>query len=164
MIAGGTINLILPIFVNKVLHEGTKEFGFLMSANGLGIIIGSLLGGRLGQKTEKTRLITFAIILCGINSIIFALNPIFVIGLFLFVINGLANGLWEISASTILQEETDDKNRGKVFSVVGTITGSTNIFSSVIASILAKILGVKVLFVISGLFMSIIGILGKIRR
>lgn len=164
MIAGGTINLILPIFVSEVLHKGTKEFGFLMSANGLGIIIGSLLSGRLGQKIEKTKLITFAIILCGINSIIFALNSIFLIGLLLFVINGLTNGLWEVSASTIFQEETDDKNRGKVFSVVGAITGSTNIFSSGMAGILAKILGTKVLFVISGLFMSVIGILGKIRR
>lgn len=164
MIAGGTINLILPIFVGEVLHRGTKEFGFLMSANGLGIIIGSLLSGRLGQKIEKTKLITFAIILCGINSIIFALNSIFLIGLLLFVINGLTNGLWEVSASTIFQEETDDKNRGKVFSVVGAITGSTNIFSSGMAGILAKILGTKVLFVISGLFMSVIGILGKIRR
>ncbi|MEW6681012.1 MAG: hypothetical protein AB1297_08375, partial [bacterium] len=80
------------------------------------------------------------------------------------VINGLSNGLWEVSATTVLQEETDDKNRGKVFSVVGAITGSTNIFSSGISGILAKILGVKVLFLGAGLFMSIVGILAKIRR
>ncbi len=166
MIVGGTINLILPIFVSKVLHKGTAEFGFLMSANCLGIIIGSLVGGKLGQRMEKTRLITFAIILCGINSIIFALNPIYIIGLALFVINGASNGLWEVSASTILQEEeeVDDNNRGKVFSVVGAITGSTNIFASSMAGILAKIFGVKVLFLGAGLFMSIVGIVGKIRR
>ncbi|MEW6104147.1 MAG: MFS transporter [bacterium] len=164
MIAGGAINLILPIFVSEILHKGTAEFGFLMSANGLGIIIGSLLGGRLAQRINKIKLITFAVILCGINSVIFALNPLYLIGLFLFVINGLSNGLWEVSATTLLQEETDDRNRGKVFSVVGAITGSTNIFSSGISGILAKILGVKVLFLGAGLFMSIVGILGKIRR
>lgn len=161
MLAAGTINLVLPLFVNEVLQKGVREFGFLMSANALGIILGSLVGGRIGQRVNKIKIIIFAVILCGINSIIFALNPIFVIGVLLFVINGFANGLWEVSAQTTLQEEVEESKRGRVFSAVGAVSGASNIFSSGMAGILTRIFGPKILFLASGIFMAIVGITGS---
>lgn len=161
MIAGGAINVILPVFINEVLNKGPREFGFIMSANALGIIIGSFVAGRLAQKQDKRRIIIFAVIFCGINSSIFALNPIFTLAVTLFVVNGLANGLWEVSSQTILQEETDDEKRGRVFSVAGTIVGSTNVLSSGLAGIFGQIIGVKLLFFLCGIFISLVGIGGS---
>ncbi|MDI6752114.1 MAG: MFS transporter [bacterium] len=161
MLAGGTINLVLPLFVNEVLQKGVKEFGFLMSANALGIILGSLIGGRIGQGIDKVKLIIFAVILCGVNSTLFVLNPVFVVGLGLFVINGFANGLWGICSGTVIQEEVEDSKRGRVFSVVGAVSGSSNMIASGMAGILARIFGSKVLFLASGIFMSIIGIISS---
>lgn len=44
------INVILPVFSEKVLGAGVQGFGFLASAIGLGLLLGNVLAGLIGDR------------------------------------------------------------------------------------------------------------------
>lgn len=93
-----------------------SQFGFLMSAGGVGIGLGSALLGHFGQKLSDTILS-----LCGSLGVAAALTGLAILPhdlwlvLLLVMIMGIFGALVAVPMQTTIQRETPPEMRGKVF-------------------------------------------------
>jgi MFS family permease len=69
---------------------------------------------------------------------------------------GFATSLVFIPANTVLQEETSDESRGKVYGVLNTLIGIMSIIPVVVVGGLADLIGVKVVIIGTGIVVLII--------
>src|SRR5262249_56559804 len=89
----GVMSTLFVIFVNRVLGGAALELGWLMSAQAVGGLIGSVLVGAAGRRFSTPRLIGLSAVLFGaIDLAIFnypMVLPGITLGLILFVVVGL---------------------------------------------------------------------------
>lgn len=182
----GIMAVLVPSYMERVLKiHATDASLFLMLPLGLGMIIGALIIGKFFQNTPRRIVIVPAIILSGIllfgvgiaPDIARALNETeipskikhlryffnapslassFAIGAFLL---GLSTVTVIIPAQTILQEETNDQNRGKILAVLAVLM---NVFASLpvmLAGAMADLVGVQPIFLVVGSLIFALGIL-----
>ena len=124
--------VILGSFFNKVSKQKITKVGLVL----IGL---SILFLPYGSKVESRAIVQY------VNTFlpqILTIN-VFHIMIFLAFILGAANALVFIPANTILQEETSDEFRGKVYGALSTLVGLFSILPIVLVGGLADIFGVK---------------------
>ncbi len=130
-----------PIFAKEILHGGPNTFGFLMTASGLGTLIGGIyLTGRKSMLGLE-KILAFGTALMGVSLIIFALSHILWLSLLSLVVAGFGFILQIISGRTVLQLVVTDENRGQITGLyVMASTGAIPI-GSLVAGALATNIG-----------------------
>lgn len=162
-----TMVAIAPGFAATVLNIGIEESSIYVVAPAvLGMILGSLAIGQVSFKIDKQKLINWSILAGGIFTSVLSFlsrgkyrthinfNYIFPIDilhlaiLMLFLL-GLANALVTISANTILQEETQENVRSRIYGFLTAAGGLASIVPIILSGILSDRFGVvKVMFAI----------------
>nr|MBN2277419.1 MFS transporter [candidate division Zixibacteria bacterium] len=149
--------VLLPFYVEDHLKTTSDWFGFMIAALGAGSLIGYALAGmlKIAGKTRSLLLILFLILL----SLDFALlgisgNRFF--SLLLFLIMGIMTGVININIITVLQVMTPGEIRGRVFGLLGTITGGLMPIGMGLAGAVSEILdnNIPLIFIICGLAMA----------
>jgi len=148
----------------------------------LGIVIGGLVLGRIGQKIVKRKLVSRAIVFGGLLFLLVGFAPIispaiqhlprpkplpFVtqpslssilsIGSFLL---GIAMVSILVPSQTVLQQNTPEADRGKVFSILGAVMSGLSIAPVLLSGLLADIFGTAPIFVGLGTMIILLGIFG----
>lgn len=114
--ANASLRTLAPVFAEDVLHGNAQTLGYLMSAAGVGAIIGALyLTGNRSAGT-MVRIISNTGILLGISIICFAFSGNLLFSLLFIAVAGLSQMLHTASTNTLLQLYTDDDKRGRVMS------------------------------------------------
>jgi len=72
---------------------------------------------------------------------------------------GIATSLVFVPANTILQEETSDESRGKIYGVLNTLIGIMSIIPVVVVGGLADLIGVKAVITGMGIVVLIIAVI-----
>lgn|SRR5574344_219141 len=145
--------LLMPIYVQEILHRDAQVLGFLMSAAGLGALFGAL---HLASKDSVKGLekwtcrasVNFAIGLLGLNFT----NNTFVALCLLFML-GLGMVVVIASCNTLIQLFTNDEKRGRVMSLYTMAFMGTAPFGSLISGSVAQKLGTPHTFLLSGITM-----------
>lgn len=178
----GVLAVLIPGFLEKSLHiEATDASYVLVIPLGLGIISGGFILGKFGQKLIKRLLVGKAIVfggllffLVGISPLILpviqhlprrplpfftqpSLSSVLVVGSFLL---GLCMVSILVPTQTVLQQNTPDKDRGKVYSVLGVVMAGLSLIPVLLAGILADIFGVTPIFVALGAIIMFVGLFG----
>lgn len=110
---------------------------------GAGLVLGVGLAGWLAKRLPKIGLISAGLLIVGA---ILALvgrsvgQPPLVIAAMMFLL-GLTNAVITVAAQTLLQEETTDATRGKVFGVLNMTINLAAGLPTLLAGILADVLG-----------------------
>lgn len=125
--------VLIYYFLKQTLQLGDqaeKVWGLLLSALGVGGIIGGLIIGSM-VKNHRNRFQLFLDILFfdGVFFAAFLVNRYLPLSYVLFAGLGAIGSASGIILRTIIQEEVDDKNRGKVFGLMWTVLGPVSIFS-----------------------------------
>ena len=134
-------SVFLPIFASDVLHRGAKGFGLLMSAAGVGAVLGALyFAGRTSYK-GLARWIAATALTTGTGLIIFSQSHVFWFsaGVLLFV--GFAATVQMAATNTIVQSRVPDELRGRVMAVYATMFMGVQPIGSLIAGGVAKHIG-----------------------
>jgi MFS family permease len=134
-------SVFLPIFASDILHRGAKGFGLLMSAAGIGAVVGALyFAGRTNYK-GLARWIAGTSLVCGAGLVFFSLSQVFWIsaGILLFV--GFAATVQMAATNTIVQSRVPDELRGRVMAVYATMFMGVQPIGSLIAGGIAKHIG-----------------------
>jgi MFS family permease len=134
-------SVFLPIFASDVLHRGAKGFGLLMSAAGVGAVLGALyFAGRTSYK-GLARWIAGAALTTGTGLILFSQSHVFWVsaGVLLFV--GFAATVQMAATNTIVQSRVPDELRGRVMAVYATMFMGVQPVGSLIAGGVAKHIG-----------------------
>ncbi|MBT4837628.1 MAG: MFS transporter [Methylococcales bacterium] len=117
--------VLLPFYVEDYLHQPPDWFGFITAALGVGSMFGFAIAG-VFKFTGKARLVTISIAFIGMSVMLACLglvhNPYH--ALLVMAITGMCNGFLNVNMLTIIQANTDDHMRGRVFGILTTITGS----------------------------------------
>lgn len=180
------LGALLPGYAKNLLAIEIEDLSFLLFAPAaLGMVLGALIVGHIGNRFSRKNLITFGILVSGIiisilpfsnrlasKFLILKLNAILPatleidilqIVIFLAVILGIANAFITVCANTILQGETNEDLRGRVYGAFTSFSALLSVVPVLAAGGLADIFGVGkiltsigMLIVFAGLYRSII--------
>lgn len=152
------IAAILLVFVSDALHADEKWWGFINGAFFAGLILGSIFCVKYFGVIERN-LGTF--IFAGsfasfLATILFSLNSVPAIALVLSLIVGISVQLKGIPQQTIVQTSVPIERLATVYTSLGAIgTGMFGV-GSLVMGFLADLLGVRYVFVISGLLLMVV--------
>jgi MFS family permease len=143
--------LIAP-FVYEVIKGNAAQFGWMLTVQGLGGVVGGLLIGRLTRRGSVTSLFGISCIVIGILLFVMFQSTSVAFVIVLAFVVGIASVGSRVGSQTLLQENTEDSYRGRVFGIL-TMTGSTlELLSVSFAGIMAERLGiVPILSVAAGI-------------
>lgn len=135
------LSAILVIFVQDTMGLGSTEFGWMMTARGVGGLIGGLLIGQLGSKLPTGQVIGWGLILSGALILGAVTFPIMTVVLPLLVLVGIAALAAFVSVQTMLQQATPDEYRGRVFGAFGTTINLLMVVGTVLGGLMADRIG-----------------------
>ena len=165
------IIILFPFYVEDFLLASTDWMGYLAAAFGFGAMGGYVFAGSviLSGNTRKNLLI-FSLLLETLLMIELGLVLIPWVSLCVIFIIGLCNGFLNINVMTILQQSTPSVIRGRVFGLVGTITGGLAPIAMGLAGVVADLTGqnIPVMYISCGaitlIFTAIISFSSDYRR
>ncbi len=132
---------LMPAFASSVLGVGAQGLGLLMSAAGLGAVIGALGVASLGKSFPRGRLMLGAVVSFGVCLAIFATSHLFVLSLMMLVGAGMSSMAYSAMNQTFLQTLADDRMRGRVMSILTLTTFGLQPFGTLEAGAVASVLG-----------------------
>ncbi|TSC88060.1 MAG: Major facilitator superfamily MFS1 [Microgenomates group bacterium Gr01-1014_7] len=179
----GILAVLMPGFLENSLRiKATDASYVLVIPLGAGIVTGGLVLGKLAHKFVKRILVGRAIVfggllffLVGISPIISpainylhkpkalafftqpSLSSVLIVGSFLL---GIAMVSILVPSQTVLQENTPEQDRGKVFSVLGVAMAALSLIPVLLAGVLADLFGTAPIFTGLGAVIMLIGLLG----
>lgn len=114
---GMQYNVLMPVFAQNILHTGSRGYGILMGAQGVGAVIGAvMLAWRSGSPRGLRQSLTLGLFLTAIAIIAFGFSSSMTFSLIaqLFIGAGLIN--YMATTNTMLQIFVSDELRGRVMS------------------------------------------------
>ncbi len=147
----GAIEVLFVPYLQGEFGVGPEGLGFVQTAQGIGMLLGSVLIGNLAARFRLTRIIAWSIALLGVavamcglvNQFILILSALFIAGLGLAPLNA--------ALSTLMQATVPDEKLGRVGSVVDTSTTLSYLISMSGAAFLADAFGMRTVFVAAGI-------------
>jgi MFS transporter, DHA1 family, staphyloferrin A biosynthesis exporter len=113
-----TFSALPPIYAKDVFYGGPETLGFLMSAVGLGGIVGGVFTASLGHFERRGLVQLAALLGTSLALIGFALSPSLAVALPLLAVAGAFEMVYLTTNQTLLQLSIPDEMRGRVTSIV----------------------------------------------
>jgi hypothetical protein len=144
---------LLPLFARDILQTGAAGYGGLMSAVGIGALVGASSIAMQGSGRKKGFFIFLGNLLFSLALIGFSLSRWYWLSLLLLPIAGWAMITQNVTVNTLLQTAAPDHLRGRVMSFYTfTFMGMTP-FGNFLAGSIAQLLGAP-LAVMIGAFLN----------
>ncbi|HEX5692718.1 MAG TPA: MFS transporter, partial [Roseiflexaceae bacterium] len=141
VLADGILSALLVVFVRDILGGGAAALGWVLTARGVGGLIGGLLLGSLGQHAQPARLLTVCLAVFGVLLLVTFNMPTVSVVLVLITLVGVAAAGWQISIQAFLQSSVADEYRGRIFGSFGTLTALVGLIGMGLAGALAEYVG-----------------------
>ena len=133
--------VLMPIFADKILHGGARGLGILMSAAGLGALMGALtLAMRKGVK-GLGRLVAAAASGFGVSLILFSFSRSFWLSVLLLVPAGYSVMLQTACSNTLIQTLVPDNLRGRMMGLYSMMFMGMAPLGALGAGVAADVLG-----------------------
>jgi MFS family permease len=134
--------MLMPVFAKDILHAGARGLGFLMSATGIGALIGALALAEFSKRINKLILMLIAAIVVFFALYLFSCSTVFWLSLSMLVFLGLGMVILMANTNTLIQELSGDDYRGRVLSIYLFISGGAVPFGSFTFGYIASKIGV----------------------
>lgn len=133
---GAAYIVLMPVFVEEVLHSGPKGLALLMSANGAGALAGVLNLARLTHTAPKERILKVCIALFLVSLMVFSLSRSLALSASMLFACGFGGATSVSLINVLLQTNIPDEYRGRIMGVyVMMFTGLMpigNLFSGIL--------------------------------
>jgi len=123
-IFGWSYMVVMPSFARDVLGRGADGFGELMSASGMGALVGALVVATFGHRITPRKLALGGVWLFSAALIAFSFARNFYVGLAFLFVAGFGMLLFFSTSNTVLQTIVPDEMRGRVMGVWSLIFGA----------------------------------------
>lgn len=124
MVGNGCVNVAGVVLVKKELNGGDLGFGLLMAAAGLGLTLGSLLGGAWVERRRMAEAYGGAIALMALGVGLAAISPTVWVASVFAVAFGFGNGAAVVCNAVFVQRGASDRVRGRVFTVIMSVNAA----------------------------------------
>ena len=153
MFGQGITNALLVPFVEQVLHGDAQIFGWIVTAQGIGGLIGGLLAGTTGRLFSPVRIMALSAVAMGVLILLIVNIPVLPVVLALLAVIGLPAVAFMVSEATMLQSGVADQYRGRVMGSYGMALALAILIGMGVASVFGDWLGlVTMLDLVSGLY------------
>jgi MFS family permease len=147
---GMPYSVLMPIFAVEVLHGGPNTLGFLMSAVGVGALVGTVSLTMRRSVVGLGRRIAIATAICGVALIAFGLSKNLWVSICVLPFIGFGLMQQMAPSNTILQTIVDDEKRGRVMSFYSMAFLGMAPFGSLLAGNLAAKIGTPKTLMVNG--------------
>lgn len=151
MLGLGAVNVLFIPLLTKDLRVPPTLFGLVQLAETGGMILAGSLVVALAARLKPTQMVSLGMVVLGLGVGLIALvGTLWQVLALLFLI-GLMVAPVQAGVSTLVQTTVDDQARGRVGAALSAVIGSANLVSMAFAGVLAAAIGVREVFVVSGL-------------
>ncbi|MFL5659818.1 MAG: MFS transporter [Ktedonobacteraceae bacterium] len=177
LLGGGISNTLEFFFVTQNLHATPTLYGFLSTASGIGLLLGTMLAG-WGAKHIGGIARTFwlGVLVLGVMEILYARLTDYTLALIILFLQGIPNAALNVAYGPLIMSATPRPFLGRVSALLSPLTNLAALLSTVAAGYLvstllhnfhASILGIAIgpidtLFTISGLLAVLGGIIAML--
>jgi len=141
---------LMPVIARNVLHGGPHTIGLLMTASGVGALIGTLYLASRHSVVGLGRIIVIATVTLSLALIAFSLSHSLALSLLFLPFVGAGMMVETASANTILQTVVDENLRGRVMAFYSVAIMGTQPIGSLVAGILADRIGAQHTILLGG--------------
>ena len=138
---GWSYAVLMPAFARDVLGRSANGYGVLMSASGLGALVGALIVATYGHLFTPRRLALGGVWLFAAALFAVSFTKDFVPALVLLFVGGFGMLLFFATSNTVLQTIVPDEMRGRVMGVWSLVFGAMIPLGSLEAGTVAHFLG-----------------------
>jgi DHA3 family macrolide efflux protein-like MFS transporter len=142
--------VIIPLFFLQALGIDEAAFGPLLSVIFFGFLVGVAYVGILGHRLRIGLLTVGAIVVAGAAAFVFGLGPPLPVILGVGLVGGAAIGALEVAEATVLQRESSDELRGRVFALYESVSQGGRAIAVALAGGLSEIVGLRHMFAAVG--------------
>ncbi len=159
LFADAIISAVLVVFVQGDAGLYATEFGWMLTARGVGGLLGGLLLAQIGQKLSNRQLASGGLFASGVLLIIMLAKPTVLVLVVTTGLVGIPSIAWIIALQTSLQQATTDSYRGRVFGAFGTTASLLMLVGSVIGGASADLVGGSTLVLAAAVISILAGLL-----
>lgn len=154
----GAINVLWVPLLSRHYGVGPEGIGIVDSIQGVGMAMGALAVGWLAARLSKTRIGVVGLVVIGLMLSLTGIAPSFAyIAGFTFVL-GLALAPIEAVLTTLMQQLTPDRSRGRVSSAFGTFGSIAGMISMACAGGAAELVGIPAVYLACGALVMLAGL------
>ncbi len=149
----GVMGTIAPGFADKVLKIPVADVSVLvMAPAALGMMAGAVVLGQFFRQIKRGTLIKSGFIIASLSLLVYSfvdylghwtMLPVAAVSAGVLFILGGANSLLDIPVNTLIQENTPEEVRGRVYGVVSMVVGVASLVPVIMAGALADAFGVR---------------------
>lgn len=139
-----------PAIARDVLGMGATGLGFLLTANGVGSLTGTLLVAVLSGVRNRGRIVVIGVAAFGVILIVFGLSDSIWLSIPTIIVLGLVYATYGTMNDTLLQTNVDDAYRGRVMAAYSMFWGLSPV-GGLLAGFLAGYVGVQWAVAINGM-------------
>ncbi len=181
-VAIGVLGVLVPSFFEKTIQINATDASYILVIPlGIGMVLGGLLIGKFGYKYPKRRIVSVAILIAGLLLFTVGIAPlvapavkyfpkprplpftyqpslatVLTVGSFLL---GMTMVSVVVPSQTVLQENTPEEDRGKVYAVLGVLMSAMTLIPVLLTGILADLFGPMPIFIAMGGTVALLGLL-----
>ena len=133
--------VLLPVLAKDVLHADAQRLGFLLSASGVGALLGSLLMVAAGKRKRGLLLIHTAFV-SGLALVSLSLSPWYSLTFITMAVLGVANSARMTLPNILIQSYSEDAYIGRVLSLLLLQFGIISV-GGFGMSVVAQVIGVQ---------------------
>jgi len=153
IILGMPFQALMPVFAKNVFGVGPEGLGFLMMANGIGAVVGSMAVASV-RRLKRPGIIQLALgVSLGLSLAVFAFCSSYHIGLVMMAIVGVISSAYLSLNATLIMDITDKRYYGRVMSIY-LFTFSALPFGNMVLSVFADAFSVSITVGAGGLLLA----------
>jgi MFS family permease len=141
-IFGWSYSVLLPAFATDILRVGSREYGVLLSANGVGALFGALTVAAYGDRIHRRLLVFGGLGLFSLMLLLLAVTRNYYLALGFMALAGWGMLLYFSTTNTLIQLSVEDGMRGRVMGIWALVFGGMLPVGGLEAGTLSHWLGV----------------------
>ncbi|MGA2865208.1 MAG: MFS transporter [Verrucomicrobiota bacterium] len=120
---GWSYSVLLPAYATDILHVGERGYGALLSASGLGALLGALTVATYGGRLRPRRMILGGLWLFSAMLLLLAVVRWYPLVLACLAVGGWGMLLYYSTTNTLVQTSVSDDMRGRVMGIWALVFG-----------------------------------------
>ncbi len=142
-IFGWSYSVLMPAFARDLLKVGQVQYGLLLSANGIGALLGALTVATVGHRLNRRLLVLGGLAVFSAMLFLLAFVNHYVLALIFLGVAGWGMLLFFSTTNTLLQLSSSDEMRGRVMGIWALIFGGMTPLGGLEAGTFSHYLGLR---------------------
>lgn len=150
----GVMGTLFAPFVRTTLHGSGEAYGLIVAMQAAGGIVGGLAAAWIGNRIPASRLLGWGAVAFGAIDLVMFLYPLVWVAIWpavvCMIIVGLPGALVMAGAMTLMQRNSTDSHRGRLFGALSAVEGVAVVAGTVAAGVLGGTVGIVPVLVTQG--------------